>query len=92
GLVERVVGKVVDILIDGLGRLLRDAVCHAARNVPLRIAVEECLPLLLDLGGLFLGDGPAHHVRLPQRVSRQLLEDLDHLLLVDDAPVGDGED
>ncbi|CAN3977251.1 hypothetical protein GOGPGP_GOGPGP_16495, partial [Dysosmobacter welbionis] len=30
GLVERVVGKVVDILIDGLGRLLRDAVCHAA--------------------------------------------------------------
>ena len=92
GLVESVVGEVVDFLIDGLRRGLRDAVSHAACNTSFLVTVDKGVLLLLNLGGFLLGDGPAHHVRLPQGVPAQLLEDLNDLLLVDDAAVGDGQD
>ena len=91
GLVEGVVGEIVDFLIDGLGGLLRNPIGHTACNAPLLVTVDECVLLLLNLGGLLFGDGPAHHVRLAQRVAAQLLEDLDDLLLIDDAAVGDGQ-
>ena len=89
GLVEGVVGKVIDLVVDGLGHVLRDAVGGAALDVPGRIAVEERAPLLLDILDLLLAHGPSHHIRLTKRIARQLLEDLDDLLLVDDAAVGD---
>ena len=54
--------------------------------------MEKGLPLPLHILGLLLGHGPAHHVRLAQGIARQLLEDLDDLLLVHDAAVGAGED
>ena len=41
---------------------------------------------------LLFAHGPAYHIGLAQGVARQLLEDLHHLLLVDDAAIGDGED
>ena len=89
---DGVVGEVVDLVVDGLSRRLRDAVGHTAPDVPGGVAVEECLPLPLHILGLLLGHGPTHHVRLPQRIARQLLEDLDDLLLIDDAPIGTGQD
>ena len=92
GLVKGVVGEVVDLLVDGLRRDLWDAVSHAAGNIPLRIAMDEGVFLLLNLLGLLLGDGPAHHVGLAQGIAAQLLKDLDHLLLIDDTAVGDGQD
>ena len=54
--------------------------------------MEKGLPLPLHVLGLLFGHGPAHHVRLAQGIARQLLEDLDDLLLVHDAAVGAGED
>ena len=89
GFVEGVVGEVVDVIINLLGSILWDAVGHAPLDVPLRIAVDERLPLLLDLLGLFFRDGTAHHVCAAQRVPGQLLEDHHDLFLVDDAAVGD---
>ena len=92
GLVEGVVGKVVDLVVDALGHVLGDAVGGTPGDVPLRVPVEEGGPLLLDVLHLFLGHGPAHHIRLAQGVAPQLLEDLDDLLLVDNAAVGVGQD
>ena len=91
-LVEGVVGEVVDLVVDALGHILGDAVGGAAGDVPLRVPVEEGGPLLLDVLHLFLGHGPAHHVRLAQGVAPQLLEDLNDLLLIHDAAVGVGQD
>src|SRR5699024_4834250 len=87
-----VVGKVVDLVVDALGHVLGNAVGGAAGDIPLRVPVEEGGPLLLDVLHLFLGHGPAHHVRLAQGVAPQLLEDLNDLLLVDDTAVGVGQD
>ena len=92
GLVEGVVGKVIDLVIDGLGRFLWNAVGHAALDVTGGVAVEERLPLPFHVLGLLLGHGAAHHVRLTQRVARQLLEYLDDLLLIDDTAVGARQD
>ena len=92
GFVEGVVGEVVDVIINLLGSILWDAIGHAPLDVPLRIAVDERLPLLLDLLGLFFRDGTAHHVCAAQRVPGQLLEDHHDLFLVDDAAVGDRQD
>ena len=92
GFVEGVVGKVVDVVINLFCDVLRDAVGHAPLDVPLRVAVDERLPLLLDLLGLLLGDGTAHHVSAAQGVASQLLEDHHDLFLVDDTAVGDGQD
>ena len=92
GLVEGVVGKIVNFLVDSLRRGLRDAVCHAAGDVPLQVPVEERLPLLFNIFGFLLAHGPADHVRLPQGIARQVLENLDDLFLIDNAPVSDRQD
>ncbi len=92
GFVEGVFGEVIHLVIDGLGRPLGHSVGHAAWDVPGFVAVEEGLPLLLDLLDLLLAHGPAHHVGLTQGVARQVLEDADDLLLVDDAAVGARQD
>ncbi len=91
GLVEGIVGKLVDLVVDGHGHVLGDAVGHAPGDPPLRVAVEEGLLLPGHVLCLLLAHGPADHICLPQGVARQLLENLHHLLLVDDAAVGDGE-
>ena len=91
-LVEGIVGKVVYLVVDGLRCLLVDTVGDTALDSSFRIAVYEGLTLLLDLLGLLLADGPAHHVRLPQRKAAQLLENADDLLLIHDAAVGVGQD
>lgn len=92
GLVEGIVGEVVNLVEDILGRGLRNAAGNAAPDAPGGVAVEKGLPLPLHVLGLLFGHGPAHHVRLAQGIARQLLEDLDDLLLVHDAAVGAGED
>ena len=63
-----------------------------AGDISLRVAVEEGLPLLFNVLDLLFGHGPAHHIGLAQRVAAQLLEDLNDLLLIDDAAVGIGQD
>ena len=92
GLIKGVVGKVRDLVVNALGDLLGDAVGGAPGDIPLRVPVQESLPLPLDILQFFLGHGPADHVGLPQRVAGQAPEDLNDLLLVDDAAVGVGED
>ena len=91
-LIEGVVGEVKDLIVDGLRRGLLDAIGDAAGDAPLRVAVDKGVPLLLDLLGLLLADGPAHHVCLPQREAAQLLKNADDLLLIDDAAVGHRQD
>ena len=53
--------------------------------------MEERLLLLGDVLGLLLAHGPAHHIRLPQRVARQLLKNLHDLLLIDNTSVRNGQ-
>ena len=91
GLVEGVVGKGVNFIIDGLGILRRNTPSHTTFNVALGVAVDKGLPLPLNVLDLLLTHGPAHHVCLAQRVSRQAAENLNDLLLVDDTPIGHGQ-
>ena len=92
GLVKGIVCKVGDLVIDALGHCLGNAVGGAAGDVSLRVPVEEGGPLPLDVLQLLFGHGPADHVGLAQGIASQLLEDLDDLLLIDDAAIGVGED
>ena len=48
--------------------------------------------LLFQLLELFLAHRAPHHIRLAKRVSRQRLENLHDLLLIDHTAVGDGQD
>ena len=54
--------------------------------------MQECLALALNVLDLLLAHRAAQHIRLTERVSRELLEDLDDLLLIHDAAVGDRQD
>ena len=54
--------------------------------------MDEGLPLGDDDLFLLFGNGAAHVVRLPEAVAAELAENLDDLLLIDDAAVGHGED
>ena len=92
GLVEGVAGKVQDLVIDAVGHVLADAPCQGAGDVPGRIAMDKGHPLRVNDLMLFLAHGTADHIRLTQGEARQLAENLDHLLLIHDAAVGDGED
>ena len=91
-LVERVVREVVHLVVDGRRDVLRDAVGHAAGDIAGCVAADERAALLFDVLDLLFAHGAAHHVRLPERIPGKLAEDLDDLLLIEDAAVGDGED
>ena len=91
-LVEGVAREIEDLVVDAVGHVLRHAVFHAAGDAAALVAVHERGALLDDLLLLLLGHGAADHVRLPEREAREPPEDLDDLLLIDDAAVGDGED
>ena len=88
-LVEGIVGEIVHFVIDALRHIHRDAVGLAAADAARRVAVDERAALLFDVLDLFLGHSAAHHVRLSQRVSAETAEDLNDLLLIEDAAVGD---
>ena len=89
GLVEGIVGKIQNLVVDFLGCLLADAVLHRAGDAPLRVAVDKGLALGHDDGLLLLGDGPAHIVGLAEGVAAEAAEDLNHLLLIYHTPIGD---
>ena len=88
-LVEGVARKVQDLVIDAVRHGLAHAVGDRAGNVPARVAVDEGLALGVNDGVLFLAHRAADHVGLAEREAREALEDLDDLLLIDDAAVGD---
>ena len=90
-LVEGVVGEIVNLVVDGLSHILGNTSGGAPGNLPVRVAVKERLPLPFDVLDLLFAHGSAHHVCLSQRIARQLPEDLDHLLLVDDTAIGNGQ-
>ena len=91
-LVEGIGGEVVDLVIDGVCRLLVHAVRHAAGDTALRVAVDKGRPLRVDDGVLFLAHGAAYHVGLSEREAREAAEYLDDLLLIDDTAVGHLQD
>ena len=91
-LVERVVREGVNFLVNFLRGLLVDAVCHAAGDIARGIAVQKRLALALDVLDLLLAHRAAQHVCLAERVASELLEDLDDLLLIHDAAIGDRQD
>ena len=91
-LVERVVRKVVHFIVDRLCDLRRNPIRLAADDTARRVAVQKRTALFFDVLDLFLTHRAAHHVGLPQRVARQLAEDLNDLLLIQNTAVGDGQD
>ena len=91
-LVEGVAREGEDLVVDLVGGLLRHTARHRAGDVPLRVSVHEGGALGRDDGLLLLRHGAADHVRLAEREPGQLPEDLDDLLLIDDAAIGHGED
>ena len=88
-LVERVVREGVNFLVNFLRGLFVNAVCHAAGDIARGIAVQKRLALALDVLDLLLAHRAAQHVCLAERVARELLEDLDDLLLIHNAAIGD---
>ena len=90
--VERVIRKVVHFVVNRLRDLRRNAVCLAADNAARRVTVQKRTALFFDVLDLFLAHRAAHHVGLPERIARQLAEDLNDLLLIQNTAVGDGQD
>ncbi len=88
-LIERIVCKVQDFIIDRLGGRLVDTVGNGAGNAALGVPIDKRPALLQDYGLLFFGNRAAHIVRLPQRIAAQLPENLDDLLLIYHTPVCD---
>ena len=91
-LVEGILREVDHLVIDVVRRRLIDAPRDAARDVLLRISIDEVLPLLLHDLRLLLTHGTAYEVRASHRVAGEITHDLHHLLLVDDTAIGRLED
>ena len=91
-LVEGILREVDHLIIDVVRRRLIDAPRDAARDVLLRITIDEVFPLLLHDLRFLLTHGTAHEVRAPHRVAGEITHDLHHLLLVDDTAIGRLED
>ena len=89
GLIEGIVGKFHDLIVDGLGRSLRHAVGNAAGDILSRVTIHEDLSLRLDDLHFLFGNGAADIICLAHGIAAQLLENGNHLLLVDDTAVGD---
>ena len=89
GLVESVVGKVHDLIVDGLSNRFRHPMTDTTGNVLRRIPVDKHLPLCLDNLHFLFGNGTADVVRLSHSVAAQTAENLNDLLLIDDTAVGD---
>ena len=89
-------GLAVDLQADrrvDAGKIrLRDAVGHAAGDIAGCVAADERAALLFDVLDLLFAHGAAHHVRLAKRISGKLPENLNDLLLIENAAVGDGKD
>ena len=92
GLVESVLGEVVDFVVNQLSGALRNSPGGAALDVSFFVAVQKRLPLLFQVLDLLLAHGPADHVRLSQGVARKLLKDFNDLFLINNAAIGIGKD
>ena len=90
-LVEGVVREVVHLIVDRLCHLRRNAVCLAAADAARGVSVQKRAALFFDVLDLFLGHRPAHHIRLPQRISAELAENFNDLLLIQNAAVSNGK-
>ena len=88
-LVEGVACKVEYLVVDAVGDVLGYAALYRAVDAAACVAADECDALGVDDLVLFLGHGAAYHIRLTQREAGKAAEDLDDLLLIDDAAVGD---
>ena len=88
--IESIGCKAGHIVKNGIGHCFGDPVCHTTGAlVPrLGVAVHEMLALLFHDIVLFFAHGAAHKVGLPVRKARQFTADLHHLLLINDASVG----
>ena len=80
GLVEGVVCKGNDLIVDGLAHAFADPALDAAVNILGRVTIDEGLPFRFDNLHLFLGDGAADIVRLAHGIAAQLAEYLNDLL------------
>ncbi len=96
GLVERVAREAHDVVEDPVRHLFGDPVRDASLYRHLvRLAysaVHEVLSLLQKFREILFAHRPTNEVRLAERESRELLEELHDLLLVDRHPVRDAED
>ena len=91
GLVEGIVAKIDNLIVDRLGHRLRDAPGHCAGNPLLFVSIDEHVALRLNDFLLLFGDGSPDVVRLAHGISGQGAENLNDLLLIDDAAVGHPE-
>ena len=87
-LVEGVLREVVHGVVYAVRRSLGYPSVHTAPDILSRISVYKGLAVLVYHVLLLLAHGAADIVGLPQGISREVLEDLHDLLLIDDASIG----
>ena len=90
-LVKRVISKVDNFVINGLGDFLSNSLRNCSGNSLLFVAVNEDMPLRLNDFLLLFGNGAPDVVRLSHGIPGQTAEYLNHLFLVDNATVCDTE-
>ena len=88
-LVKRIVGKIDNLVVNGLGNRLRNVFMNTAGNPLLRIAVYKNLPFRFDDLHLLFGNRTANIVCLSHRIATQTAENLNNLLLIDNTAIGD---
>ena len=82
-LVESVAGKKLNVAVDGFGDRRVDPIFFAASH--------ENLLVFFDLRRLLFADGTPHQISFPRGIARQSAEQLNDLFLIDNDPVGLGQ-
>ena len=91
GFVKSILGEIHHRIVDMVGHLGADAVCHTPRHPFLRIAVGEVFAFLLHHILLLLTHGTAHQIAASHGVAAQILHDLHDLLLINNTAIRGGQ-
>ena len=87
-LIKRILCEIYHGIVNTVGSLFINSICHAALNTTRFISIHKALPFGINDILLFLTHGTADIICLSHRITGKFLHNLHNLLLIDDTSVG----